>query len=245
MGTEQIAVSLRDGVHESEKRPAGLLEKNLSRATVADDGRQQFDIGCVSHFVPEQHCASLRCEKLLPATSSLRFPCNANKYQNAGIRPAQKFHHRTVYPPSTITAVDLVTGQAIWSKPLGDGRDSGPFGIRSHLPFTMGVPMSGGSVTTRGGLMFIGATVDGMFRAFDTATGEELWGVSPLRDQGLAGAVMMIEGSLVTIGALAWLFLRLAQEGELRQELLERGHDPRAVRRAVRYRRAQELDGPR
>ena len=52
---------------------------------------------------------------------------------------------------------------------------------------------------------------------------------------GLAGAVMMIEGSLVTIVALAWLFLRLAQEGELRQELLERGLDPRAVRRAVRY----------
>jgi putative membrane protein len=77
------------------------------------------------------------------------------------------------------------------------------------------------------------------------ASGEELWGVSPLRDQGLAGAVMMIEGSLVTIGALAWLFLRLAQEGELRQELLERGYDPRAVRRAVRYGRAQELDKPR
>ncbi len=73
------------------------------------------------------------------------------------------------------------------------------------------------------------------------ARGEELWGISPLGDQGLAGAVMMIEGSLVTIGALAWLFLRMAEEGELRQELLERGLDPRAVRRAVRYRRAQEL----
>ena len=74
------------------------------------------------------------------------------------------------------------------------------------------------------------------------ATGEELWGISPLRDQGLAGAVMMIEGSLVTLAALAWLFLRLAQEGELRQELLERGLDARAVRRAVRYGRARDLD---
>jgi cytochrome c oxidase assembly factor CtaG len=73
------------------------------------------------------------------------------------------------------------------------------------------------------------------------ASGDELWGVSPLRDQGLAGAVMMIEGSLVTIAALAWLFLRLAREGEVRQELLERGLDPRVVRRAVRYGRAQEL----
>jgi cytochrome c oxidase assembly factor CtaG len=67
------------------------------------------------------------------------------------------------------------------------------------------------------------------------------WGITPLHDQALAGTVMMIEGSLVTIGALAWLFLRLAAEGELRQELLERGLDPRAVRRAVRYGRGQEL----
>lgn len=71
------------------------------------------------------------------------------------------------------------------------------------------------------------------------------WGISPLHDQALAGTVMMIEGSLVTIGALAWLFLRLAAEGELRQELLERGLDPRSVRRAVRYGRGQELSGSR
>jgi putative membrane protein len=71
--------------------------------------------------------------------------------------------------------------------------------------------------------------------------GAELWGISPLQDQNLAGAVMMIEGSLVTITALAWLFLRMAREGELRQELLERGLDPRTVRRAVRYGRAGEL----
>jgi putative membrane protein len=77
------------------------------------------------------------------------------------------------------------------------------------------------------------------------ARGNELWGISPLQDQGLAGAVMMIEGSIVTIVALSWLFLRMAQEGELRQELLERGIDPRAVQRAVRYGRAQELAGRR
>jgi putative membrane protein len=72
-----------------------------------------------------------------------------------------------------------------------------------------------------------------------------LWGISALHDQGLAGAVMMLEGSIVTIAALAWLFLRLASEGELRQELLERGLDPRAVQRAVRYGRAEEFSRPR
>jgi putative membrane protein len=62
-----------------------------------------------------------------------------------------------------------------------------------------------------------------------------------LSDQAAAGAVMMIEGSIVTMAAIAWLFLRMFEEGELRQELLERGHDPRAVERAVRYGRADEL----
>jgi cytochrome c oxidase assembly factor CtaG len=71
--------------------------------------------------------------------------------------------------------------------------------------------------------------------------GHEFLGLSPEGDQALAGAVMMLEGSIVTAAALAWLFLRLAEEGEVRQELLEAGHDPRAVRRAVRYRRWHDL----
>jgi putative membrane protein len=76
-------------------------------------------------------------------------------------------------------------------------------------------------------------------------TTERLWGMSPSADQATAGAVMMVEGSIVTLAALAWLFLRAAAEGELRQELLERGVDPRAVQRAVRYGRAEELPGRR
>jgi putative membrane protein len=72
-----------------------------------------------------------------------------------------------------------------------------------------------------------------------------LWGISALEDQGIAGGVMMIEGSIVTLVALAWLFLRMASEGELRQQLLERGLDPRTVRRAVRYGRAEELSRSR
>ena len=41
--------------------------------------------------------------------------------------------------------------------------------------------------------------------------------------------------------ALAWLFLRMAQEGDVRQELIESGVDERTARRAVRYRRWSEL----
>jgi cytochrome c oxidase assembly factor CtaG len=67
------------------------------------------------------------------------------------------------------------------------------------------------------------------------------WGISPTHDQNLGGVVMMAEGSIVTLAALTWLFLRLAQEGELRQRLLEQGLDPRQVKRAVRYGRAESL----
>lgn len=73
------------------------------------------------------------------------------------------------------------------------------------------------------------------------SSGGEYLGLSPEADQSLAGSLMMLEGSIVTIVALAWLFLRMAEEGEVRQRLLESGHDPRAVQRAVRYRRWHEL----
>jgi putative membrane protein len=67
------------------------------------------------------------------------------------------------------------------------------------------------------------------------------WGITPVHDLNLGGIVMMAEGSVVTLAALAWLFLRLAAEGETRQRLLEQGLDPRQVHRAVRYGRAKDL----
>jgi putative membrane protein len=50
---------------------------------------------------------------------------------------------------------------------------------------------------------------------------DSLHHISPLADQNLAGAVMMIEESLLTIGLFCWLFLRTARESEQRQELLD------------------------
>jgi cytochrome c oxidase assembly factor CtaG len=53
------------------------------------------------------------------------------------------------------------------------------------------------------------------------AAGEAYWGISPANDQSAAGAIMMIEGSIVTILLFGWLFLRAARESEERQELVE------------------------
>lgn len=67
------------------------------------------------------------------------------------------------------------------------------------------------------------------------------WGVSALEDQVNAGSVFMIEHALTVLLVLAVLAFRLAREGTLRRRLLEAGFDPRAVRQAVRYGRAEAL----
>jgi cytochrome c oxidase assembly factor CtaG len=51
--------------------------------------------------------------------------------------------------------------------------------------------------------------------------GEAYWHVSPLADQNVAGAIMMVEGSILTVCLFGWLFLRAAREGEERQQLLD------------------------
>jgi quinoprotein glucose dehydrogenase len=78
-------------------------------------------------------------------------------------------------PWGTLVAIDLGTHKAIWSEPLGTGRDSGPFGIASGISLPMGVPSMGGTVVTRSGLVFISGTLDRYLRAFDLGTGRELW----------------------------------------------------------------------
>jgi putative membrane protein len=53
------------------------------------------------------------------------------------------------------------------------------------------------------------------------AAGEAYWGISPLTDQGIAGMIMMIEGSIVTLGVLAWTLLRWAARDSEKQRLLD------------------------
>lgn len=123
------------------------------------------------------------------------------------------------------------------------------------LFFTTGVAMWAAVVEVLPGPEWFGTAAKFGYvvavRLLETVLGNVfIWSGTPIyeayddvADQGYAGTIMMIEGSLVTIGALAWLFLKLAAEGELRQRLLEEGHDPRIVRRAVRYGRGKELEG--
>ena len=76
-------------------------------------------------------------------------------------------------PWGTLAGVDLQAGELRWEEPLGTLEGLAPFPIDWLGP--RGVPNLGGPITTASGLTFIGAATDAYLRAFETATGEELW----------------------------------------------------------------------
>lgn len=78
-------------------------------------------------------------------------------------------------PWGGMVSIDLDTQKILWQRRVGTAQDSGPFGIASHLPLLIGTPQAGGMVVTRSGLIFSAATLDRYLRAYDLATGQELW----------------------------------------------------------------------
>ncbi len=101
-----------------------------------------------------------------PEGSTLPYARRAlrGRFWDANGYPCQK-------PPwGSLTAIDLTSGEFLWSVPLGEFDELKARGV----PRT-GTPNIGGSIVTAGGLVFIAATNDERFRAFDKDTGEELW----------------------------------------------------------------------
>lgn len=78
-------------------------------------------------------------------------------------------------PWGQLAAVDLRTRSVVWKHDVGTTRDMGPMGLHVNLPFPTGIFNIGGNVTTRSGLIFMGATADDYLRAFDAQNGKELW----------------------------------------------------------------------
>lgn len=75
-------------------------------------------------------------------------------------------------PWGQLTAIDMKTGTFAWRSTLG---------VTDSLPPALqktGRPGNGGTIVTRGGLVFVAATDDGRFRAFDAKTGQEVWTVT-------------------------------------------------------------------
>ena len=73
-------------------------------------------------------------------------------------------------PFGELVAIDTRTGDIAWRSPLGTIPALEALGVRNT-----GAPSLGGGIATAGGLVFIAATNDARFRAFESRTGKLLW----------------------------------------------------------------------
>jgi len=81
-----------------------------------------------------------------------------------------------IQPPwGRISAIDLKTRKILWQHPFGTSSDTGPLGMKVGLPLPIGVFNTGGSVALSSGIFFIAAAQDRYLRAYESATGRELW----------------------------------------------------------------------
>jgi quinoprotein glucose dehydrogenase len=148
--------------------PLGLEQTLVWPGTLNWSGAS-FDPSSGYLFVNTMEMATYGAMREQPPGAPLR----CRKFSNVGEyahfsdeqeRPCQK-------PPwGWLSAVNLQTGDIAWRVPLG-----GPTGAWNL----------GGSIVTAGGLVFIGATNDSRFRAFDAQDGKQLW-ETPLEASGFA-----------------------------------------------------------
>ena len=102
-------------------------------------------------------------------------------------RWADRFGRPCIPPPhGELFGIEIATGKILWRVPLGTLEDD--YGAAGK---DVGATNIGPSLATRSGLLFIGATADERFRAFDQRTGRKLW-EAKMSASGVAGPMTYI-----------------------------------------------------
>ena len=111
-------------------------------------------------------------------------------------------------------AMFLGFGINMWMCLVGPLPTPSWFGNLGRLFYIVAVRLAG---TVLGNIFLWSGTVFYPFYSH----GDAIHHISPLADQNIAGAIMMVEESFLTLALFCWLFLRAAREGEERQNLLD------------------------
>jgi putative membrane protein len=114
-------------------------------------------------------------------------------------------------------AMFLSCGINMWMCLFGPLPTPSWFGNLGKLIYIVAVRLAG---TVLGNIFLWSGTI---FYPF-YLKGEAHFHISPIADQNIAGAIMMVEESILTLCLFCWLFLRAARESEERQDLLDFAH---------------------
>lgn len=161
----------QDAVFGELFRPVGLRPTVLFPGTNggANWGGASFDPDTRTLYVNSMDVGMLH--RMVKRPDGAVIPYRAQGFGTPDSRFWDKNRIPCQKPPfAHLTAIDLDKGEFRWRAVLGVIDSL----VAKGLPPT-GAPNIGGSIVTAGGLLFIGATNDGRFRAFDKDTGKELW----------------------------------------------------------------------
>jgi quinoprotein glucose dehydrogenase len=125
------------------------------------------DVAAVISWLLGDHAAAVAADLDSPVAESEGAPFAFNGYH----RFVDANGYPAIEPPwGTLNAIDLATGEFVWRVALGELPE-----LTAHDVPPTGTENYGGPIVTAGGLVFIAATRDEMFRAFDRHTGRLLW----------------------------------------------------------------------
>jgi membrane-bound PQQ-dependent dehydrogenase (glucose/quinate/shikimate family) len=170
--SHRFCIELFDQLHSQGRyTPPGMKPTLVFPGTLggATWSGVSFDPSLGYIFVNTNEAGAIGWMEEQPQGSPVRYAHTSSageyaRFWDRNLWPCQK-------PPwGLLYAINANSGDIAWRAPLGITEELEAKGIHNT-----GAPNIGGSIATAGGLVFIAATNDSRFRAFDSRTGKELW----------------------------------------------------------------------